>query len=46
MDRKLGGLHSLATVVYARELHRPSGIGAERNITSQLQVPTPNLDFS
>ena len=39
MDRKLCGLHPLATVVSARELHRPSGIGAERNITGQWQVP-------
>ena len=39
MDRKLCGLHSLATVVSARELHRPSGVEAERNITSQRQVP-------
>ena len=39
MDLKLFGLHSLATVVSARELHRQSEVGAERSITSQWQVP-------
>ena len=40
MNCKSCGLHSLATVVSARELHRPSGVGAERSITSQWQVHT------
>ena len=39
MDRKLCSLHSLATIVSARELHRPSRIGAECSITGQWQVP-------
>ena len=39
MDRKLCGPHPLATVVSAQELHRPSGVEAERNITGQWQVP-------
>ena len=39
MGRKLCCLHSPATVVSARELHHPSVVEAERNITSQWQVP-------
>ena len=43
MDRTLCDLHPLATVptqsTYAREVRRPSGVGAECNNTGQWQQP-------